>query len=977
MLKDARKQRKQTTKVQYNDESKIFCISYMSSSEIMATQDTKEGSSQPSKPSNVPKKKIIAVVPSAPPIVKSVSADAATPDKLSRSSARRPMPSLLTPAQFIAQQNLHAQAAAQVAAQRAAALQQATALRQAAALQNRQRYNYIQIVPMAYIQQNRLIRSQTQPIHAMTGYPAQFQMGTYYHQVNKGINPMVYTKQVAHNTSKPTVYVMPTAPALVQVMAPGLSPGGTANSNISVSSVSTVPTSGSSTPSSTPYTPPGGATKSGATPGGATAGATGTMGIPPGSSVVNAVANSVANSVMNSVANAEVNNVNTASNTTSGGPPGSNPSIPTPLSPVAAIHPNATKGALVPPTYSCGGTPKLNGKAATASPHMNGGGNYKLEPPVYSSSNRSSSSSSGSRSRRNSSTSTYSSSEALHTPTPPQYYGSPSYNSNTMIPSMSCPPSSVSTYGGYSSYNGHGTSWMNGSGTNGVNGRGHNHYYHGHQGGHHQNGSHQSHVNGYHSVDDHALDCEWHGSAAGCRFGDQCTFNHNNPNSIKICKEYAAGLGCDYGDSCYCRHWDFERNCDLAPRGALRCGSSASGSSISGSSASSRSSASMSSSFRDDRGYHTEYWNPSRRQWEKSRKISSKKRKKRKKKRMFKRMDEGLAAYYEECGRDDYLNTNQKGKFLCFVHQQNLDHIAVEQQLGNDVDLSECTLLEMDSDFPFPDDIEIDDIDNDIASDSDPVISVMDSVPRQRAMLDVLRRCWLFGKYTMMNQYGGGDWNLFKDSKTSDDRSTERCSFGKHKPSGHCAALRRAINSLIYFSKFYEIQKHESKQQLLDFVDMTYSKLIRDYMHIMRRHADSKQIDHLHRAEAERFQQIQQCDTNNCLLLYRHKNAQDDEGQVDDHEDGRDGRDGKEEEENNVLFYRDLMDAMHCYLVHQYDIGIRIKVRDSSQYSDDEMDDARWRRWERNSLYKFVCQIACHESDVFVFCTQWCHARSH
>merc|ERR550532_2177211 len=112
---------------------------------------------------------------------------------------------------------------------------------------------------------------------------------------------------------------------------------------------------------------------------------------------------------------------------------------------------------------------------------------------------------------------------------------------------------------------------------------------------------------------------------------------------------------------------------------------------------------------------------------------------------------------------------------------------------------------------------------------------------------------------------------------------------------------------------------------------------------------DSSHVDKLHSVEGTRFQQIRQCDANNCLLLYRHQNTKEEEDEK--------GKGKDEEADQTALFYRDLMDALHCYLVHQFEIGIRIKVRQRRDGNDDW-----WMRWgskDEEGMYKFVCRIHC------------------
>ena len=51
-----------------------------------------------------------------------------------------------------------------------------------------------------------------------------------------------------------------------------------------------------------------------------------------------------------------------------------------------------------------------------------------------------------------------------------------------------------------------------------------------------------------------ASNCPFYGSAKGCRYGNQCQYNHSYPNSIPFCKFYSSTNRCRYGSNCKFRH---------------------------------------------------------------------------------------------------------------------------------------------------------------------------------------------------------------------------------------------------------------------------------------------------------------------------------------------------------------------------------------------------------------------------------------
>lgn len=57
--------------------------------------------------------------------------------------------------------------------------------------------------------------------------------------------------------------------------------------------------------------------------------------------------------------------------------------------------------------------------------------------------------------------------------------------------------------------------------------------------------------------------CKYYGSAAGCRYGHNCRYSHNNPESVALCREYLDTNNCRYGNTCFYRHNIYETDIDI------------------------------------------------------------------------------------------------------------------------------------------------------------------------------------------------------------------------------------------------------------------------------------------------------------------------------------------------------------------------------------------------------------------------------
>eukprot|EP01084_Bolivina_argentea_P129335 228429_1 len=165
-----------------------------------------------------------------------------------------------------------------------------------------------------------------------------------------------------------------------------------------------------------------------------------------------------------------------------------------------------------------------------------------------------------------------------------------------------------------------------------------------------------------------------------------------------------------------------------------------------------------------------------------------------------------------------------------------------------------------------------------------------------------------------------------------------------------CIQLKRMINALIYYSYVDVVNSNKEKDQFLKFCNETYVWLLNDYIHIIDKH-DINDIDYMKQSchLFKKFEFISDCNVNNCLLLSRHYRDR-----------NNDNIEESKYDSNELIFHRDLMDSMHTYLIHLYDIGMRVKINEykCKQYANNKNDN----KWVDYS-YAFISQTIKHKQN--------------
>eukprot|EP01083_Nonionella_stella_P303840 1053224_1 len=188
----------------------------------------------------------------------------------------------------------------------------------------------------------------------------------------------------------------------------------------------------------------------------------------------------------------------------------------------------------------------------------------------------------------------------------------------------------------------------------------------------------------------------------------------------------------------------------------------------------------------------------------------------------------------------------------------------------------------------------------------------------------------------------GSETGLTRDAFENKSQSTSEsgveteseCSSTVHK----CKYTTRIIAALNHYLSLNLIHNESDRVALVEYCTETHQSLLDDFIHIIETHNDELQdIAKLMMAE----HQFRPCNIKNCLLLVRHYRDRNQPNESNDHSDEK------------FILYRDILDGIHCHLVHLYDIGLRVNAE--STEAMDSNDDAHVPYFDKE--FSNVCKI--------------------
>lgn len=191
------------------------------------------------------------------------------------------------------------------------------------------------------------------------------------------------------------------------------------------------------------------------------------------------------------------------------------------------------------------------------------------------------------------------------------------------------------------------------------------------------------------------------------------------------------------------------------------------------------------------------------------------------------------------------------------------------------------------------------------------------------------------------------------------DTKEDECLLNEEN--GLYSHIDRMIRILRYYSKIDVVNSRADKDGFLEFVEAVYLSLLQeDYMSIMEQHCDGpnseKDNQLIQQRKAKQFTSFAPCCATNCWMCAKCS---------------KDAQMGAPKMEKLSVF-RHLMDSMHCYLVHGYDIGLRLKVCERAP---------RKPKWpigpndDKDKHFEFKGKLRVSQHWICVFATKDAQAR--
>eukprot|EP01083_Nonionella_stella_P203162 741552_1 len=167
-----------------------------------------------------------------------------------------------------------------------------------------------------------------------------------------------------------------------------------------------------------------------------------------------------------------------------------------------------------------------------------------------------------------------------------------------------------------------------------------------------------------------------------------------------------------------------------------------------------------------------------------------------------------------------------------------------------------------------------------------------------------------------------------------------------------CAALQRVTAALAFYQSIKSDSKNETQiGSFLREYFSTYSNFLNDYGHVLHQHLHTGSVKQNNAQFEEIYDYISkqiQCDITTCPQFVRNnRNRQ--KTQNDSF--------GSQNTDIKTIFYLDLLDTIHCYLLHAFDVGFRIKtnelqINDYQLANDEELVDSDDSNADKSLLYK-------------------------
>eukprot|EP01084_Bolivina_argentea_P109946 196399_1 len=165
-------------------------------------------------------------------------------------------------------------------------------------------------------------------------------------------------------------------------------------------------------------------------------------------------------------------------------------------------------------------------------------------------------------------------------------------------------------------------------------------------------------------------------------------------------------------------------------------------------------------------------------------------------------------------------------------------------------------------------------------------------------------------------------------SQNSDNENECNTDPDNENPMKDCIQLKRIVNSLRNYEKLNITDNKQDLETFIQLTNQTHQELLDDYIHLNNYH--SKQLQNISK-------KLEACNVSKCQYTSRHyRNIIPSTTDID--------TDAK------INFYSQIMDSLHFYLHHCFDVGLRVRVEETDTVlprQDEEKDiyfDVRFSR---------------------------------
>ena len=165
------------------------------------------------------------------------------------------------------------------------------------------------------------------------------------------------------------------------------------------------------------------------------------------------------------------------------------------------------------------------------------------------------------------------------------------------------------------------------------------------------------------------------------------------------------------------------------------------------------------------------------------------------------------------------------------------------------------------------------------------------------------------------------DLSIYSDPKSDCTHSPDDIPITER-----CSALKRLCTASLYFENMNSSKLEDAMKKTLwvEFNEEVYQNVVEDTAHLVQKHDGD--IEQIQREWTERYG-LPKCSISECTKTARHYS--------------RDRRERKKERNNGeedalYAFHQSLLDRVHFFLFHLFDIGMRVETRSMAQGVEDE-----------------------------------------